>query len=326
MLTPRGFLLSASIMIKKQYDKPYLSLNEQIEKLKSRGLFIEDTTSAKHYLSIVGYYRLSSYSYRFETKTSDGKRSHHFQKDTQFSDIVKIYVFDQKLRLLMLEALERLEVAARATWAHALSEKCGSHAFMNVANFRNSKEFSASLRTLEKEVERSSRLNKEIAHYIKTYEAPNLPPIWMVVSLMSFGELLRWINNTKSTTIRLKVAQRCGFPNIDLFTGVTRSLTTVRNICAHHCRLWDNRLLTRMPLIKKNLCAPMQSVLTKSGIESDNRMYNCIVVLAHILLQLNHDSSWVKRVSNLVRTNLTEKEQSLMGFPENWETIDLWKL
>ena len=102
----------------------------------------------------------------------------------------------------MMEALERFEVAARTVWAHAMSETYGPHPHMEVDPFTDRDEYFESFVNLMKETKRSQRNSEEISHYLNHYETPFLPPIWIIISVMSFGELFRWIKNTKSTQVK----------------------------------------------------------------------------------------------------------------------------
>ena len=302
-----------------KYEKPHSSILEQISRLKERGLVIEDEQRAKHYLSIVGYYRLSSYCYRFELPPVKGIRSHQFSHGTTFEDIVRVYVFDQKLRTLMLEALERFEVATRSVWAHSMSELYGPHPHMNAELFSNRDEYFRSFVNLMEETKRSQSNSEEIAHYLTNYDSPFLPPIWIITSVMSFGELFKWIKNTKSSTVKVKIAKTVGVPNIQVLEGIFRVFTTLRNICAHHGRLWDRRLSTKLPYLTKNLRVALTSTVDKNGgTEADPRMFNCIVVLAHVMLYLNSSSTWPLRVASLVDEMLRSNEQKIMGFPAGW--------
>ena len=323
MLTPRGF----PFYNRMKYQKPHALLSQQVQTLASRGLIIDDQVSAEHYLSIIGYYRLSSYCYRFEDSPVEGKRSHKFLPGTSFQDIVRIYVFDQKLRSLMLEALERFENYARSVWSHEMSAILGSHPHMDSGNFSNQEEYFKSLVHLIEESKRAERNTEEIQHYSSSYSEPFLPPIWIIVSIMSFGELFRWIKNTKNQPVKNKVAKLLGMPNTQVFEGVSRVLTTVRNICAHHGRLWDRRLNTKLPYITKGLKVPMVSrQATCGGDEAAPQLFNVIVVLAHIMVWINSDSSWPKRIATLVSTNLNEREQKIMGFPKDWALNPFWGL
>ena len=108
--------------------KPWKSIDEQVEILHSRGLQIDDGERAKRYLRRLGYYRLGGYWYPFRQfrKTDNGQtadlRSDDFIEGSRFDDLITLYVFDKKLRLLALDALERIEMALRVDVAHLLGE------------------------------------------------------------------------------------------------------------------------------------------------------------------------------------------------------------
>ena len=97
------------------YTKHYRSINQQLEILKKRGLLISDEDKAKHYLKTVGYYRLSGYWFPFRQRNDDDTTiiKDDFIQGVEFDHVIKLYVFDRKLRLLFMEAIERLEVALR---------------------------------------------------------------------------------------------------------------------------------------------------------------------------------------------------------------------
>lgn len=316
-----------TIKPRRKFDKPHTTLSEQVEKLRTRGLNISDPEKAKRQLELIGYYRLSSYLFFLEEKNHDGCRSHKFKQGASFDDAMRFYVFDQKLRLLVMEAIERIEVSLRSSWAHKFSELHGPHPHMDWTLFENFDEYQQSLSLLIHDVAPSRTLSTEIEHYFVNYNDPPLPPIWMVTSCMNFGELIRWIKNTKSTPVKLYVAKSVGIPNIDLFRGVMRNFQTLRNICAHHNRLWDRRFNTRLPFIAKHLLSPMVvasgSELTDRK-EADNRIYNELLILAHIMLKLSPSSTWTKRVKELVSSSLHNNEQADIGFPVNWAVEPIW--
>src|SRR5699024_4401240 len=112
----------------KTYDKKWLSVDDQIAQLRSRGMIVEDEESAFHHLQNISYYRLSGYWYPYRCRDTNAKnkgntppkRTDEFWSGTSFEEVRKLYVFDQKLRALVLEAMDRLEVALRCTISHTL--------------------------------------------------------------------------------------------------------------------------------------------------------------------------------------------------------------
>ena len=110
--------------------KPWLSFPDQLRQLQARGLQVDDSVAALDYLERVGYYRLSGYWYSLRnidhaSSTALGRavRLDSFVADSRFEDVVRLYVFDKKLRLLALDALERIEMAVRVDIAHLLGKR-----------------------------------------------------------------------------------------------------------------------------------------------------------------------------------------------------------
>lgn len=309
-----------------QYTKPPTTIEEQINVLSERGMMISDKEKAAHYLRIIGYYRLSSYCYRFEIPSKNGVRTHKFPAGVTFEQVIRIYVFDQKLRQLMSEALERIEVAAKSIWSYEMSMRFGAHAYLEHSYFNLSEgKYRDQFEKLKKEIKdiREKANNIEILHYYEKYSEPKFPPIWLIISIMTFGEVSRWIMQTKSDSVKVKIAQAFGVSSPKAIGGVMRSLSVVRNLCAHHERVWDRQLITKLPLLKN---FPMQTVTDSKGSKvADSRMYNYLLVLSKILESLNPDSQWKFRVAQLVKNSLTQTEQNIMGFPNNWESLDYWK-
>lgn len=94
------------------FDKKPITIEQQINLLKQRGLQIDDEQKAAKYLSNISYYRLSAYWYTF---LKEPKEAHQFVANATFDKILNTYVFDRKLRLFVFDELERIEIALRTT-------------------------------------------------------------------------------------------------------------------------------------------------------------------------------------------------------------------
>ena len=108
---------------KQSFTKPFLTIEQQINQLKSRGMNFHDEEKAKYYLENLNYYRLSGYWLIFEKN----HEPHEFKDNTYFEDILNLYIFDRELRLLLLDAIERIEVSIWSKLAYILAENFGSH-------------------------------------------------------------------------------------------------------------------------------------------------------------------------------------------------------
>ncbi len=111
-----------------RYDKPALTFDEQLALLQQRGLHVPDTARARHWLQRVSYYRLSAYFLPF-------KHGELFRAGTDFDDVAGLYVFDRKLRLLVLDAIERIEVAMRTAVTYEVGHRFGAFGHTDPANF-----------------------------------------------------------------------------------------------------------------------------------------------------------------------------------------------
>ena len=116
-----------------KFTKPPLTLPQQLAKWQTRGLVVSGEAKALHYLRFIGYYRFSAYTLPFQDPAHPDK---HFRPGTTFELVLALYVFDRELRLLVLDAIERVEVAVRACLVNEMCIRHGAHWFMEPIHFR----------------------------------------------------------------------------------------------------------------------------------------------------------------------------------------------
>ena len=323
MLKPGGYSFQG---LEMRYSKPARSIPEQAQLLLDRGLICPDRQSLEHYLCNIGYYRLSAYLLPFEQASTDGgSRNHKFIPGTTFEQVLNIYVFDRKLRLLVIEAIERIEVAARTRWASAMALRHGSHAHMNADLFKDPWQHAADIARVSKDLQGSNETF--VAHYRKKYDTPYLPPIWAVVETMTLGCLSRWIASTSDNQVKREVAKTLGMPTIEILEQVLHALTPMRNICAHHARLWNRRFILLLPNIKRlrgQFVTESIVTTTRQTQESLTReIYNFLVVIQNLMQNINPGTSWGGRLAQHIQL-LTAEQQKAMGFPADWKTRNPW--
>ena len=305
-----------------EYNKPSLSIADQIQKLKIRGLIVDDEKYAKHWLEHVSYYRLSAYYIPFEILDPSSARTHQFKRDSVFSDIIALYIFDRKLRLLMIEALERIEISIRSHWVNELTQKYGSHAHITHEPFKCPW---THLNDLTRASIPLKEQNKEtfVEHYRKKYSQPFLPTLWITAETLSLGALSHWIKNTKDIHIKKQIAQAVGLPTAELLEETLHCLTPIRNVCAHHGRLWNKKFPMQVPSIKK---ISHSLIPNNCPDRTSHNLYNFLTVTAHMLKHINHNSSWHSRLKYSLK-NLSIQNISLasMGFPPDWDSRPVWQ-
>lgn len=300
----------------RTYAKPSLTIDQQITHLRTKGMHIADEAEAEYWLRHVSYYRLSAYWLYFEfPKGQNGQR---FRPGTTFDKVTSLYDFDRILRRLVMRGTEHVEVALRGSWAYQLAKLDHGHSYLDANLYADRKEFHKNLAKLAGEVGWSRETY--IKHYRDSYDSPALPPVWMVAEMMSFGQLSRWYSNLADRALRNRIAAPLNLPETVL-VPLIRHVTDVRNICAHHGRLWNRQFLQPPKLAQKPL--DLRTSLDQAATQAPARLYNGLTMVAHIVRTVAPDSSWVGDVAGHLKTHPTD-DLAAMGFPEDWEHRPLW--
>ena len=157
-----------------------MTLAEQVARLKRRGLVFDDENEATAYLSNISYYRLRAYTYPFQENGED--TDHHFtRKDIHFKDIIDLYCFDRRLRSLIFNVIEKIEVAVRTKIVQVYAESTGnSHWYSDESFYRFG--YEDLMEHVETDVKRSNE--DFIKHYASKYNAPPMPPSWMALEVV----------------------------------------------------------------------------------------------------------------------------------------------
>jgi len=332
---------------KKEYKKIWLSYDEQYSLLYQRGMSFENYSKDKalRKLEFIGYYRLSGYSHAFRCSPSDEK----FIEGTKFKDIIELYKFDRKLKLLLLDAIERIEVAVRACLAYQLSNVSVSfidsdsnfeldRIVTNNNNRRKNKKTGGVSDTLKvknvlhdlrekisEKINSSSRKNEPaIEHLISTYKEPY--PLWITIQIFDFSDLCN-LYQIISLDLAKNVSNKFGVVSPAIFLSWLQSIRVVRNICAHHGRL-VNRNLSVLPKIPNVKEAYKWIALWKSAEFIDKtKIFSIICILHHILNNIQASKSWDNRIVQLLNEfpkidiEKFDSVKKVLGCPEGWENI-----
>ena len=238
-----------------KYAKPHLPYEDQVNLLISRGLACPDRSRALLWLKRVGYYRLSAYFLPFKNAGTDS-----FRPGTTFDQILDLYEFDSNLRLLVLEALDSIEVCARAVITYHLAKELGVFGYADSANFAGSYNHAEFMKILKREEGRSSEVF--IGHYRRKYTLETELPVWMATELITFGALSKMYEHLR-TSLRKRIAREFNLPQ-SVFVSWLHSLTAVRNVCAHHSRLWNRELAVKpeLPSIGNQAAYPTSAFIS----------------------------------------------------------------
>lgn len=297
-----------------QYTKAALTFADQLQQLQRRGLQVADPAVATMHLERVGYYRLMGYLFPFRQPQSDD-----YQPGATFEAAVARYEFDQVLRGLVMEAVGRIEVAVRTAVTYELGHAYGAFGHGDPANVLwDAGWHSRWLAVLDGEVERSR--DTFIDHYKAKYTNPAFPrvPLWMASEVMSLGTLSKLVQAMHPRDQKA-VASHFNVPGPVLASWI-HAMSVVRNICAHHGRLW-NRGLGVKPMRPKSGAWHHFAAQYPS-----HRTFFMLLVLRHLLRFTTADSdAWRDQISNHLRPLLADSaHQFAMGALPTWEQHPVW--
>ena len=312
----------------KQYNKIPLSFQKQIELLKSRNLIIDDEPKALSYLQEISYYRLSAYFLPYQNAKDN------FENDITFEQIIKTYSFDRELRLLVFDCIERIEVAIRTQFIYQMALHYNDSHWQDNQNHFITPYYNkignlvnpfADFQAIISKAKTARTPETFIKHYINTYNKPANPPSWMCFELLTIGELSHIYRGLKNNADKKRIAD---FFEVHptVFTSWLHTLTYVRNICAHHSRLW-NRDLAIEP---EKLLKPKGNWIAKPY-ENNKRVFYFLCVLRYLLLRANPSNSMKQKLENLFNKYPTVPIKYL-GIPSDrkgnlleWQNEPLWK-
>jgi abortive infection bacteriophage resistance protein len=274
------------------YAKPYLTVAQQIARLTSRGLSVPDIAKAEEYLSRLGYYRLSAYWYPFgetapATIPTSTSLTDTFKQGASFGTAVELYAFDKGLRLQLLDALERIEIAIRTQialqlgqydpWAHRIPAFLDRR-FAQIPA-RSGQTFHAEwLRKLD---EKAASSKEEYAVHFRQKYSSSPMPIWIAVELLEFGPLSFLLSGLRGRD-QSAIAHNLGVPRPQLLTSWVRALTFVRNVCAHHARLWNRPLIDQPKLSMVGEIAVLDHLASIPY--GNKRVYSACAVIRYLLM------------------------------------------
>lgn len=292
-----------------EYTKPQISVSEQILLLKSEGLSFNDENRAQHILNNISLFRLKGYLLPFRRPGSK-----EFLPGASFEDAYRLYKFDSELRKLICSELEKIEISIRTQLSLVMAEDAGNYWFENADNFRDASRHSSLLMSLQSELHRSD--DEALLVFRQQYSNP-FPPSWMAFEVSSFGTLsmmYRWLKAGRS---RRKVAWFYGLSD-SVMESWLHSIAYVRNICAHHSRLWNRKLSINALVPRK----PRKQFVAIPG--DTKRVYFVLSIILYFLQSVNPDNTFASRVKELLN-RYPNVDLVAMGFHEGWEQESLWQ-
>lgn len=295
-----GFFL----LLGKTMTKPFKSIDEQVEILRSRGLAVKEED--KKVLLAEGYYNvINGYKDLFETH----KNSNRFKEGVSFSDIYGVFLFDRSLRELTFHYILRAEARIKTVSVYTFCETFPEEkSYLNKDNYTSVQDYPFNQKQLEDDLERYiSMLSKRaytnkyckpyIAHYRDKYD---YVPLWVLAKTFTFGDISLMFNLQKRS-VQNKICKRVGLLAENKagkplmpheMRIIIRTLVAFRNICAH-----DERLLS-----------------ARVGKHKDAGFYDMIKMLARVLPQDEVDELICKIKDKAFAREMSNEILDKLGF------------
>ena len=272
-----------------------MTIDEQVENLKSIGLIVDDEEYAKKILNDISYFRLVK-AYSLNLKPKNGC----YDKQTTFKEIVDLYLFNANFRQIIFPEIEKVEINVRCRVANFFAKQYGVLGYLQAENFADENYHAQFLKDINEKA-------PFVRNFRENYEGGNLP-IYALVEVFSFGTLSKFYKNMLNKD-KKAIAKSFGV-GYTYFESWLESISYVRNICAHYGRIY-NAKLSKTPILYKEY--------TQVGI-GNNRIYGVLLCLKHLLKNDVHWNLFVDKIE-LLFDKYQYVKISTMGFPENWREL-----
>ena len=313
MLKCAGRFILYTMNNKVPFQKPYRSAHDLVKLLQSRGLTISDSAKAESYLEYIGYYRLSAYMYPLLQMP---KELHRYKPHSSFSQVMMLYRFDKKLRLLIFNEIEKIEVAVRSAIVNIGSEMTGNPFWMtDSSNFIDTQKFHRTMDLIDAELHHSRE--DFIVHFKQTY-SDAYPPAWILAEVLPFGVITNIYSNLKTARIKKSIARRFGLQMAPFESWLT-IVTLTRNSCCHHARVW-NKQNTIRPMIPNHMIGNWITLPTDAL-----RIYFNLCIIKYFLNIISPSNDMKAKLDTLL-VSYPDIDTAAMGFPRDWEREPLWQL
>lgn len=290
-----------------------LTSQQHIELLKSRGLQILDDEKATTYIYNIGYFRLSAYFYPL---LQSPKENHIYKEGATFKQVLDMYRFDRKFRLLLFNEIEKIEIAVRSCMVNMVSETLDDIFWMtNPIYFNDINKFQFVQELVGNEIRKSRE--DFIQHFSLTY-SDSYPPAWMVAEILPLGTLCGVYMNLKNNVVKKKIAQHFGL-QAPVFSSWMNILAGLRNMCCHHSRTWNKEL----PICSVEPKQVLYPWINSQTIDK-RRMYYRICMIKYLLFTISPNNSFKSKLLELF-SKYPSVDIRAIGFPINWELDLVWK-
>ena len=316
-------------------ERPFQNLDNQIEKLDSRGMVISNKEAVKEILLRENYYNIvNGYKNIFLDKSSEEEC---FIKGTNFNELYRLYILDREYRNTLIKYLLSFETNLKTICAYRFAERYpNKNAYFDINSYSSESScidnILRNIANLSKVIQREK--NKKHANSIKHYlENHDSVPIWVVVNSLTFGEISYFFNSLKND---LKEVIAKDFSDrykndyntktnvtVGALKQVIKVVNLFRNICAHEEVLYNRKVTGVKVSVFKNYYTDAEIL---NSIRKGN-LYGLIAMLKLVMsseeyslmfMQLYQPLFFQERLGSFETVNIKEIKQE-MGFIDDWE-------
>lgn len=296
------------------YTKQYQNAPDLITLLKKRGLTIDNNVKNQNYLTNIGYFRLSAYFYPL---LEQPKTAHKYKPNSSFEQVLNLYRFDRKLRLLVFNEIEKIEVAIRSVMVNTACQYFNDTFWITQSRyFFCQNYFNSSKNEIDTELSKSKE--DFIEHFKNTYSDP-YPPAWMIAEILPLGNICRIYKNLYDQNLKKKIAKQFGLQP-KAFESWIMTIAGLRNICCHHSRLWNRVLVLRTSLPQKTSFPWLGNPLTIDA----QRVYFRLCMIRYLLFSVSLNNTFKENLVALL-SKYPSVDIHAMGFTADWQNEPLWK-
>lgn len=266
-------------------------------------------------LKHIWYFRLTWYLKYFQDDNNN------FYDWITFKKVLDHYIFDRKLRLLTFDAIEKIEISVKSSMNHYMTINFWIHWYLNESLFQLTNEKKIDM--YKKFIKKVEKINEKpnsvfVKSYFEKYTSEKYLPSWMLIEELTIWEIST-VYNLLKTSHRISISKVYNTYEKDFWIWL-QLLNTLRNISAHHWRLWNKKYITKLKIEDVTFKKYFQ---TKPNIDWKNEVipnyYNAILVIYYLLNKINKNF-W--RLNDL--NKLILKYKNIVNISNMWLTTN-WK-
>jgi abortive infection bacteriophage resistance protein len=296
--------------------KPPKTFQEQLQLLKKRGMMFRDEATSLDLLANISYYRLKGYWWDMQ----NDKVSHTFRANTYFEDVIDRYNFDRRLRLILFDAIERIEIGLRTKIIYHLSVSYGPLWYMDEAIFSDGGKHQDHIEALFREFQYSQEVF--IKDHKRRYPDED-PEAWKILEIASMGTLSKLYKNLDhQLPEKSKIAKELGLNLHSELSSWLEAIAYLRNIIAHHSRIWSRTMVKRPIDTLNNPRGPWFDRRLQEG--QKKKPFLIISTMVYLCNNIHVTNGTKHQIINLINNNPKIPIYKL-GFLDNWRRTPIWK-